>query len=450
MKGHSQFADGHVRKLVVGAALAALLMLTLAGGANAKVVWRHGHAYGELPKPGSQPALSFTGSPFTVGGNQPPLTYGGGPVMLSSKIYLIFWGKSGSFASSYSGPIIQWVKDLAADHAKTSNEFSVNQLYYSGTSTHHFITNNIIYGGSVFDTSSYGAIDTAGGCDAADAPCVTDNQMQNEILNEINAQGWPTDPASAPEAQYMVFTPSGVNSCDGPGSCTFSADNGYCAYHSQVTGITPGNQVATYSNMPYESACDSGQAPTGTQHNADTDGTLDSGIHEISESATDPAGNAWLDSGGQEIGDKCTNPVVTTTAATYGTPLGGLPASRTAYNQLINNHTYYTQMLWANNPTQTPKTTAAAGCVQRIGPSPVITMSAFPKAGQSVTYIGSGSTDIQHPITKYSWNFGDGTTATGITAKHTFAAAGNHTVTLAVTDGYGSPSTQARQVTVTG
>ncbi len=449
MKGHFLSAGGHVRKPVVTAALTALLMLMLATGAQAKVVWHHGHAYGELPKPGTQPILSFSGSPFTVGGNQPPLTYGGGPVMLSSKIYLIFWGESGSFAASYSGPIIQWVKDLAADHAKATNEYSVGELYYEGTSTHHFITNNVSYGGSVFDTAPYGAIDTADGCTSSESPCVTDNQMQNEILNEINAQGWPTDPASAPEAQYLVFTPRGVNSCDGPGDCTFSANNGYCAYHSQVTGITPGNQVATYSNMPYEPGCDSGQAPTGTDGNADTDGTLDSGIHEVLESATDPVGNAWLDSGGQEIGDKCTNPVVTTQAATYGPLLGGALASHNANNQLINGHTYYTQQLWANNPTKTPSTTSAAGCVQRIGPTPTFAMSAVPKVGTSVLFSAKASSDIQHPITAYSWNFGDGTTATGVTVNHTFTAAGAHTVKLAVTDGYGSPSTEVRTITVT-
>ena len=320
----------------VGALAMVLLLIGVIGGtAQAKVVFHHGKAYGELPRPGTvAPTSPFTGSPFTVGGNQPPLTYGGGPVMLSSKLYLIFWGPSGSFASSYSGPIIQYAKDLAADHAKTTNEFSVTQQYYEGTSTHHFITSNVSYGGAIFDTTTYPAIDTADGCDAADAPCVTDNQIQNEILNDINNEGWPTDPASAPEAQYLLYTPNGTNSCDGPGDCTFSATNGYCAYHSQITGITPGNQVATYSNMPYESGCDSGQAPSGTDGNADTDGTLDSEIHELAESATDPDGTAWLDSNGQEVGDKCTYPVVTSQPDTYGTPLGGSLTADTAFNQL--------------------------------------------------------------------------------------------------------------------
>jgi hypothetical protein len=445
MTGRFMSAEGRIPGRVLAAGLVALLMLALAAGAQGKVVWHNGKAFGVQPKPGTQPALSFHSSPFTVGGNQPPLTYGGGPVMLSNKLYLIFWGASGSFAPSYSGPIIQWAKDLAADHAKTSNEFSVSELYYQGTSTHHLITNNISFGGSVFDTTAYPGLDTGGGCDAGHAPCVTDSQMQDEIINVINSQGWPTDPASAPEAQYLVFTPHGVSSCDPTGSCTFSAD-GYCAYHGQVS--LAGNQVATYANMPYESGCDSGQAPSGTQGNVDADGTLDSAIHEITESATDPAGTGWTDSGGEEIGDKCTNPVVTSRTDIYGTLLGGTLANRTAYNQLINGHAYYTQMLWANNPTKTPVTSAAAGCVQRIGPSPSFSMSASPHHGVSVTFNGKASTDIEHAITSYSWNFGDGTTGSGATVAHTFTETGTFTVRMAVSDGLGSATTQVRSITV--
>ena len=438
----------------------ALLLLAVAGStAQAKLVYHHGKPYGELPKPGAASTpppsgLSPSGSPFTVGGPQPPLTYGGGPVMLSSKVYLIFWGPSGSFASTYSSPIIQYAKDLQTDHLKTTNEFSVGQQYYEGTSVKHFITNNVSFGGAIFDTTPYPAIDTSQGCSTAERPCVTDEQIQNEILNDINNQGWPTDPPSAPEAQYLLFTPNGTNSCDAPGDCTFSSSGGFCAYHGQITGITPGNQVATYSNMPYESGCDSGEAPAGTDGNADTDGTLDSGIHELLESATDPAGNAWLDSNGQEIADKCTFPVVTTQPATYGTPLGGTLAALNAFNQLIGGHTYYTQQIWSNAPTKTPSTTAAAGCVQRIGPSPSFTApTAAQHTGTAVSFPGSASSEVANPISAYVWSYGDGSpTTTGSTGSHTYYKAGTYVVSLTVSDSTGATnaSIERRAITVTG
>ena len=428
----------------------ALLLAAAAGAtAQARILIIHGRTYGELPKPGAIGGAA----PFTVGGPQQPVTYGGGPLMLSSKVYVIFWGPTGSFAPSYTGPIIQYAKDLQTDQAKTTNEFSIGQLYDNGAG--HFISSNVTFGGAVFDTTPYPAIDTANGCDAADAPCVTDQQLRTEILNEINLKGWPTDSASAPVEQYLIYTPNGVNSCDGPGSCTFSA-NGFCAYHSQITGITPGNQVATYSNMPYESGCDSGQAPAGVGGNADADGTLDSEIHELLESVTDPSnGTGYTDASGNEIGDKCTNPVVTSQPDVYGTPLGGSLGAFTAFNQLIGGHSYYTQQIWAQAPTKTPSTTAAAGCVQRIGPSPSFTAPTAAQTGQPVSFDASGSSDITEPITGYAWNYGDGSpidTTSGVKASHFYVKPGTYQVSLTVTDssGNGNSSTQTLPITIGG
>jgi PKD repeat protein len=49
----------------------------------------------------------------------------------------------------------------------------------------------------------------------------------------------------------------------------------------------------------------------------------------------------------------------------------------------------------------------------------------------------------------YSWNFGDGTTGSGMITSHTFRAAGNFQVTLVVSDSRGSTATVAKTVTVT-
>ncbi len=52
-------------------------------------------------------------------------------------------------------------------------------------------------------------------------------------------------------------------------------------------------------------------------------------------------------------------------------------------------------------------------------------------------------------IASYVWNFGDGSTATGVTTTHTFATAGKYNVTLTVTDSDGQTATTSSEVEVT-
>lgn len=453
----SALAGVHER---VGAAIVlALALLTLtAGVAQGKVVTLGGRAYGVTPTPKATalgPAIGpLPGGrirPFTVGGNQPLLEYGGGPLMLSSTLYLIFWGPEGSFPESYTAPIVQYARDLHADDTLTTNEFSVAELYANAAKEH--ITGKVEFGEDVFDTSSYPALEPSGGC--TEAPCVTDAQIRSEILKEIKAKGWPTDAASEPKAEYLLYTPEGVASCIEPKVCTFT-EFGFCAYHDQIKSIAPSNHVATYSDLPYMAECDSQQAPSGVGGNQDADGTLDSEIHEIVESATDPnVETGYFDEKGEEIADKCTYPTVKEAAEAYGTPLGGSLAEFTAFNQLIDGHAYYTQQMWSNAPTQTPATSEPAGCVARIGPTPSFTAPSEAKTGQIVNFDGASSYDVAHPIATYEWDYGDGSPidiASGASAQHVYVAPGEYLAKLTVRDVAGSAdaSTQALPVVITG
>lgn len=61
------------------------------------------------------------------------------------------------------------------------------------------------------------------------------------------------------------------------------------------------------------------------------------------------------------------------------------------------------------------------------------------------SFNGSGSSDSDGTIAGYSWSFG----GSGVTASHTFAAAGSYPVTLTVTDNGGATATSTQTVTVT-
>ncbi|MEW6126010.1 MAG: glycoside hydrolase family 44 protein [Acidobacteriota bacterium] len=74
---------------------------------------------------------------------------------------------------------------------------------------------------------------------------------------------------------------------------------------------------------------------------------------------------------------------------------------------------------------------------------PVASATASPTSGTAplaVNFNGSASTDPDGTIAAYAWNFGDGATASGVTANHTYATAGTYTATLTVTDNSGASS----------
>jgi large repetitive protein len=61
---------------------------------------------------------------------------------------------------------------------------------------------------------------------------------------------------------------------------------------------------------------------------------------------------------------------------------------------------------------------------------------------------GTSSADPDGTIAAHSWSFGDGATASGATASHTYATAGTYLVTVSVTDNQGAISTTGQLVTV--
>jgi len=67
--------------------------------------------------------------------------------------------------------------------------------------------------------------------------------------------------------------------------------------------------------------------------------------------------------------------------------------------------------------------------------------------GEAVAFDAGGSTD-NIGIVSYEWDFGDGTTGTGITAIHTHISSGTYTVTLTVKDAAGNTATDTVTITV--
>lgn len=68
--------------------------------------------------------------------------------------------------------------------------------------------------------------------------------------------------------------------------------------------------------------------------------------------------------------------------------------------------------------------------------------------GGGATFDASASLDTNGSIVSYEWNFGDGSSGSGVSAAHTFAQDGEYVVTVTVTDNDGLTDTASLTVTV--
>ena len=79
-------------------------------------------------------------------------------------------------------------------------------------------------------------------------------------------------------------------------------------------------------------------------------------------------------------------------------------------------------------------------------PNAVISASC---SGLGCAVSGVGSSDTDGTITSYAWDFGDGGTATGVSASHTYSVAGDYAITLTVTDDDSDTDQASQLVSVT-
>ncbi len=419
-----------------------------------------------------------------------PLQYHGGPVLHSSDSYTIYWDPTETYRGEWKELINGYMQNVGADRT-FGNVFALNAQYSDSGGP---AANNSTFRGSYTDSDSY---PTSGCTEPAAFACLTDAQIRAELQHVVSSGALPG--ATGPGV-YYVLTPPGVVVCTdegGNGNCSDSTtskpSNGICGYHSAINPGGAGQII--YAVQPWV-AGEAGRVETTNPLTtatptedvlacqADTTvlvepnqlgganllsdymtGLPDVLINDLSVEQSnivvDPLLNGWYQTATKaEQGDMC--------QTNFGPPpetqLTADPHSHAAgfSNETISGHGYYVQ--WAFDSTWL---TNGKGyfCWQGDNLTPHYTAPNPVNVGDVVGFDGTESlitlqaaasglpADEPYVAPVYSWNFGDGTSVSGVTDAsvfHTFHYGGEYTVTLTVTDSARRSESFATTITVDG
>ncbi len=207
------------------------------------------------------------------------LSYGGGPVLVAPKAYIVFWGyRTYGDANGVASLLKAYQK-----HVGGSSHDNIYDQYYE------------ISGGTTYITNPAGTLQFGGAWNDNSAVPLhpTDAQIAQEALRAVTHFGYDAN------GSYVVATPHG-RSTSGFGSS-------FCAYHS--TAYSAG-QYVSYTDLPYMPDAGS-SCGASIIHAPGDESAVDEGVtivegHEYGESVTDPVpASGWYNQQQGEIGDIC-------------------------------------------------------------------------------------------------------------------------------------------------
>lgn len=308
---------------MAAAALAGAALLS-ASPAGAQVPETAPHASPVASAHAAQPAASGTAN----------LSYGGGPVVTSPTIYIVYWGSQWGTGSTVTNDpsglaplqlsFFQHAYGSGDTWSQSVTQYcqgvpaGTTQCNGAGVPVGHPASNPV--GGTWLDSG-------------VTAPKrASQSQIAAEAVRAASHFG-----VSGTNVQIIVDSPHGVTPSG------FGTQ--YCAWHSSTS---TGGSSLPYTNMPYVpdagTACGAGFVPTSGGVDSASEGVTIVGGHEYAETVTDPVPNSgWLDSSGAENGDKC------------AWISSGQGASAVV---TMNGASYAIQSLWSNNFNG-----GAGGCV---------------------------------------------------------------------------------------
>ncbi len=129
---------------------------------------------------------------------------------------------------------------------------------------------------------------------------------------------------------------------------------------------------------------------------------------------------------------------------------GTFGTGATAEHTYVQGGTYYPNLKITDSTGRTAEASARVVVSNSSNASPIVTASGSPSSGQAplVVVFQAVASDSDGSITRYDWDFGDGTTGAGQMIEHTYIAPGSYGATVTVTDDQGGASTDVVVITV--
>ncbi|HEV3511808.1 MAG TPA: hypothetical protein VGS05_08910 [Candidatus Sulfotelmatobacter sp.] len=200
----------------------------------------------------------------------PDMTYHGGPILPAVTVKAIWWGSSWpTYTGDEISGIDKWYSGVGtatngggSAYFATVNEYTDSSGQQVGTA--------ITYQGHVVDGSSV-------------PKRLSTSAVLAEVCKEV--------PNPVANAYYPVYIDKGRGHAS------------YCAYHSW--GSCGGKEIefGFFFKLDGDAGCDPQSAVSGESQGLAAAANVTG--HELSETRSDPNGNAWYDGSGNENGDKC-------------------------------------------------------------------------------------------------------------------------------------------------